>query len=297
MIIAADVTWVGSNRQRLPTPDMLASSPESSTRFPGSHQRSEAGKISQVLLKACLNGPRSPAEHQAIPATPGALARDVALVATAGVGAVHFHAKNAAGFDTLEADDLAAALVAARSVRPTVPLGVTTGAWAVADPKERATLVHTWAVLPDFASVNWHEPGAEALTAALLERGIGVEAGLWHEQAVETWLASPHRDDCFRVLLELPDGLDAADSRRNADTLLAAVTEEVRDHSRLLLHGEGSSCWPVLQYAAERGLATRIGLEDTLELPDGSIALDNLALVRAAFEIIRSLDPSSYRRS
>ena len=297
MIITADVTRVGSNRQQRPTPDMLASSPESCTRFPGGHQRTEAGKISQVLLKACLNGPRSPAEHQAIPATPEALARDVALVATAGVGAVHFHAKNAAGFDTLEADDLAAALVAARSVRPTVPLGVTTGAWAVADPKERATLVHTWAVLPDFASVNWHEPGAEALAAALLERGIGVEAGLWHEQAVEAWLASPHRDDCFRVLLELPDGLDATDSRRNADTLLAAVTEEVRDHSRLLLHGEGSSCWPALQYAANRGLATRIGLEDTLELPDGSIALDNLALVRAAFEIIRSLDPSSYRRS
>jgi uncharacterized protein (DUF849 family) len=276
---------------------MLTSSPESSMRFPGSHQRSEAGRISQVLLKACLNGPRSPAEHKALPATPEALARDVALVATAGVGAVHFHAKNAAGFDTLEADHLATALVAARSVRPAVPLGVTTGAWAVADPKERATLVRTWAVLPDFASVNWHEPGAEALAAALLERGIGVEAGLWHEQAIEAWLASPHRDDCFRVLLELPDGLDATDSRRDAETLLAAVAEEVRDHSRLLLHGEGSSCWPALQYAANRGLATRIGLEDTLELPDGSIALDNLALVRAAFEIIRSVDPSSYRRS
>jgi uncharacterized protein (DUF849 family) len=276
---------------------MLTSSPESSMRFPGSHQRSEAGRISQVLLKACLNGPRSPAEHKALPATPEALARDVALVATAGVGAVHFHAKNAAGFDTLEADHLATALVAARSVRPAVPLGVTTGAWAVADPKERATLVRTWAVLPDFASVNWHEPGAEALAAALLERGIGVEAGLWHEQAIEAWLASPHRDDCFRVLLELPDGLDATDSRRDAETLLAAVAEEVRDPSRLLLHGEGSSCWPALQYAAERGWATRIGLEDTLELPDGSIALDNLALVRAAFEIIRSVDPSSYRRS
>jgi uncharacterized protein (DUF849 family) len=31
-------------------------------------------------------------------------------------------------------------------------------------------------------------------------------------------------------------------------------------------------------------------LEDTLELPDGSIAPDNLALVRAALKIIRSLE-------
>ena len=159
-------------------------------------------------------------------------------------------------------------------------------------------LVRTWSVLPDFASVNWHEPGAEALAAALLERGVGVEAGLWHEQAVEAWSASPHRDDCFRVLLELPDGFNATDSRRTADALLAAVGEEVRDQSRLLLHGEGSSCWPTVRYAAERGLATRIGLEDTLELPDGSIAPDNLALVRAARDITRALDANQrHRRS
>ena len=245
-----------------------------------------------MLLEACLNGPRSPAEHPALPTSPEALARDVASVATAGVGAVHFHPKNAAGFDTLEADDLAAALAAARAVRPALPLGVTTGAWTVADPKERATLVRTWSVLPDFASVNWHEPGAEALATALLERGVGVEAGLWHEQAVEAWLASPHRDQCFRVLLELRDGLTATDSRLSADALLAAVGERVRDQSRLLLHGEGSSCWPAVRYAAERGLATRIGLEDTLELPDGSIAPDNLALVSAARDIIRALDAS-----
>lgn len=136
-----------------------------------------AGKISQMLLKACLNGARLPAEHPALPATPKALARDIGLVAAAGVGAVHFHPKDPAGVDTLEADALAAALVAARSARPAVPLGITTGAWAVADPEERATLVRSWPVLPDFASVNWHEPGAEALTAALLSAGSASKRG------------------------------------------------------------------------------------------------------------------------
>ena len=241
-----------------------------------------------MLLKACLNGARLPAEHPALPATLKALARDIGLVAAAGVGAVHFHPKDPAGVDTLEADALAAALVATRSARPAVPIGITTGAWAVADPEERATLVRSWPVLPDFASVNWHEPGAEALTAALLERGVGVEAGLWHEEAVESWLASPHRAGCIRVLLELPDGLDDAGSRRSADTLLAAVRDKAGDQIQVLLHGEGSSCWPALRYAAERGLATRIGLEDTLELPDGSPAPNNLGLVRAALDIIRA---------
>jgi uncharacterized protein (DUF849 family) len=171
-----------------------------------------------------------------------------------------------------------------------VPLGVTTGAWAAAEPEERDALVRSWTVLPDFASVNWHEPGADALAAALLDRGIGVEAGLWHEEAAESWLASPHRADCFRVLIELPDAVDATQSRRKAATLLAAIGENVGAHTHVLLHGEGSSCWPVLRYAAERGLATRIGLEDTLELPDGSPAPDNLALVQAALEIIRGIE-------
>jgi uncharacterized protein (DUF849 family) len=243
-----------------------------------------------MLLKACLNGARLATEHPALPTTPEALARDIGLVAAAGVGAVHFHPKTPAGVDTLQPDDLAAALVAARSARPAVPLGVTTGAWAVDDPEARARLVGGWVVLPDFASVNWHEPGAEALTAALLERGVGVEAGLWHQEAVESWLASPHRANCFRVLLELPDGLDDTQTSRNADMLLAAVREKVGDQSQVLLHGEGSSCWPALRYAAARGLATRIGLEDTLELPDGSPAPNNIALVRAALDIIRALD-------
>lgn len=50
----------------------------------------------------------------------------------------------------------------------------------------------------------------------------------------------------------------------------------------VLLHGEGSSCWPALQEALQRGLATRIGLEDVLELPDGSPAADNVALIDSA---------------
>jgi uncharacterized protein (DUF849 family) len=57
--------------------------------------------------------------------------------------------------------------------------------------------------------------------------------------------------------------------------------------TEVLLHGEGTSCWPALRHAARRGLATRIGLEDVLELPDGTPAPDNAALVRAATRVLR----------
>jgi len=237
-----------------------------------------------VLLKACLNGPRQRGEHAALPLTPEEIAADAASVAAAGAGAVHVHPKDDDGADTLDADRVADIVTAVRAAVPGLPVGVTTGAWALPDPDERAAAVRSWTVLPDFASVNWHEAGSEAVAAVLLERGVGVEAGLWHVDAVDAWLASPLRDRCFRVLLELPDGLDEARTGAEAELLLGRVAEQAAE---VLLHGEGSSCWPALRHAVRRGLATRIGLEDVLVLPDGTPAPDNAALVRAATRVLR----------
>jgi uncharacterized protein (DUF849 family) len=239
-----------------------------------------------MLLEACLNGPRLPFDHPALPASPRELARDSAQVAAAGVGAIHVHVKDISGVDTLDGEQLAAVLIEIRATSPGLPVGVTTGAWAVADPERRAELVHTWPVLPDFASVNWHEPGAVALAEALLELGVGVEAGLWHSNAVQAWLSWPGRSHCLRALIEIADGLDPIKTVNEADLMLTEVSQGAQDPVPVLLHGEGSSCWPALRYAAKHGLVTRIGLEDTLQLPDGSPAPDNLTLVHEAVKII-----------
>lgn len=231
-----------------------------------------------MLIKACLNGPRRPGDHPALPCAPAALARDAAAVVTGGAGALHVHPKDDDGADSLDPDHVAAVVAAVREAVPGTPVGVTTGAWALRDPELRVAAVRAWTVLPDFASLNWHEDGADAVAAALLDRGVQVEAGLWHLQGVAAWAASPHRDDCLRLLLELPDGLDAGAVDAEAARLLAAVG----DRAPVLLHGMGTSTWPALRLAARRGLDTRIGLEDVLELPDGSPAPDNAALVRAA---------------
>jgi uncharacterized protein (DUF849 family) len=95
---------------------------------------------------------------------------------------------------------------------------VTTGLWAVPDEKQRLSAVKAWTELPDFASVNWHEPGADELADVLLTRGVGVEAGLFH--------------------------------------------------------------------AGRRGVQARIGLEDTLHLPDGATAPGNAELVAAARRLL-----------
>ena len=240
-----------------------------------------------MRLQACVNGARLPREHPALPVSAAELARDVVAVVAAGADSVHLHVKDAAGADTLDAAALAEVLAAVRAAAPGVPVGVTTGAWAAPDPARRSAEIRAWSVLPDAASVNWHEEGAEQVAAALLDLGVAVEAGLWHAEAVAAWTASDLRDRCARVLLELPDGPDDDDARRLADDLLARVGPDVR----VQLHGEGSSAWPALGRAAELGLDTRIGLEDVLTLPDGSPAPDNAALVRAAVDLLRRPAP------
>lgn len=235
-----------------------------------------------MLLKACLNGARHPGEHPALPVTPEELARDAARVRAVGAGAVHLHVKDDRGADTLDGAGLAAVLAAVRCAVPGMPIGVTTGAWTEADPARRVSAVRAWTSLPDFASVNWHEPGAEQVASALLDRGVEVEAGLWHADAVRAWLASPLRQRCLRVLLELPDGPDERETQAQADGLLAMLHRGEGPAVPVLLHGEGSSCWPALRHARTLRLATRVGLEDVLVMPDGSPAADNSALVVAA---------------
>ncbi|MEU1686252.1 3-keto-5-aminohexanoate cleavage protein [Micromonospora sp. NPDC005707] len=228
------------------------------------------------MLKACLNGGRGRREHPAVPVTPDELAAEAVRCAAAGAAAVHVHPRDAGGAESLDPGVIAAAVTAIRAARPGLPVGVSTGAWIAPEPADRVAAVRAWTVLPDFASVNAHEPGAAAVAAALHERDVMVEAGLWTVAAVEAWRRWPAPTG--RVLVEcLAEELDVA--LADATAILAALPA---DRPPVLLHGEGPATWPVLAEAVRRGLHTRIGLEDTLLLPDGTVAPDNVALVTAA---------------
>ena len=48
------------------------------------------------------------------------------------------------------------------------------------------------------------------------------------------------------------------------------------------LHGTEATVWPMMDEAITRGYDVRIGLEDTLVMPDGRIARDNAELVTEA---------------
>ena len=112
----------------------------------------------------CLNGPRGAADGTAVPLTPESMAQAAAEAVAAGATDIHVHPKTPCGRDSLSPRVVAATLEAIRT-RVSVPVGVTTGAWAEPDPEARLARVRGWTVLPDHASVNWHEPGADEVAA------------------------------------------------------------------------------------------------------------------------------------
>ncbi|MCW2563182.1 MAG: hypothetical protein QOD59_3701 [Mycobacterium sp.] len=235
----------------------------------------------KIYLKACINGARTPDAHPNLPVSPEQMAAAALAAHQAGANAVHMHPKSADGVDSLLPQHVDAAVSAVRQSVPGLPLGVTTGYWALPDADARLRAVDGWTVLPDFASLNWHEPGSEDLALLLLSKGLGVEVGIFHAEAAESWAASEIAPHCMRVMIELgPDG-DVA----TADDLLSQVLA-AGSRAPALLHGFDESCWPLLEHAGVCGVQTRIGMEDTLRLPDGSTADDNAALVSAAVQLL-----------
>ena len=238
------------------------------------------------MLKACLNGPRSPAVHSAIPIRADQLAVDAAECAAAGAQAIHLHPRADDGSESLDpavVDSVVEQVAAACGL----PVGVSTGAWIEPDPERRAALVARWTA-PAFASVNLQEDGAADVMRALIDAGIGVEAGVWTVEEADALAATGLADQLLRVLVEPMDGDDGAATRR-----AGAIDERLDAHGIVaprVHHGEGLATWAVLEQALRRGHGIRVGLEDTLVLPDGTRAGSNADLVAAAAELHRGIE-------
>lgn len=240
-----------------------------------------------MLLKAALNGSRTPKEHTSIPTSPEQIANDVQIAASLGAGAIHIHPRNKDGFESLEWPDIETALHAVHKHSSTIPVGVSTGQWIVPDFAARLQLISRWKNVVDFASVNFHEEGAAEIAGKLLELGIGVEAGLFHARAGEMLVQSGFAEKCIRILFEPIDRTvnEALQTLNDMEKVLGL--HNVQNGSRLL-HGYDSTAWPLLKEARKRGYDARIGFEDILTLPDGKEAKSNGELIAAAQQLLRN---------
>jgi uncharacterized protein (DUF849 family) len=238
-----------------------------------------------VIVQAALNGTRTRADHSCVPLTPVEQAIDAQSSIAAGAGAIHVHVRDPHGQESLAAEDVSNTVEAIRRACPGIPVGVGTGAWIIPDLRRRLSEIQSWTTLPDFASVNLHEAGAAHVIELLLEKGVGVEAGIWNAPAAVTLIKSGLAESCLRVLLE------PAEASCSARTNLLQMEEVLKGVTpSRLLHGLGPCAWRLVELAATRGYDTRIGFEDTLRLPDGSTARSNAELVLAARAIIARVE-------
>lgn len=199
-----------------------------------------------------------------------------------GAAAVHVHPRDSAGRETLDPPLVDSTVVAIREAAG-VPVGVSTGEWIEHDLTARTLAVHSWTE-PDFASVNLSEEGALEVMAALTDRGIGIEAGLFSVADVERMVDEGMAEDLLRVLIE-PESESPGEALATARAVHEALDDAGVTAPRLA-HGTGVATWSVLEWAAASGLDLRVGLEDTLTMADGSEAADNPELVSAAAALL-----------
>lgn len=180
------------------------------------------------------------------------------------------------------ADTCEAVVRAVREACPGLLLGFSTRAAIEPDWERRLRLIRSWRVRPDFVSVNYWESHPLDLSRALGELGIGVEAGLSGPADAQSLLASGLQPQ--RVLVEI------SEPQPETAVELAAATDQLLDEGglscRRVHHGYDLTTWRVITAAVERGHDFRIGLEDTLLLPDGRLARDNLELIQAARSVL-----------
>ena len=111
----------------------------------------------------------------------------------------------------------------------------------------------------------------------MLSLGVAVEAGLAAPAGAERLVTSGMAMHCLRVLLEPAEASVSAalGTVAEVESLLPPAGTTPR-----LLHGTGATTWPLFVEAVRRGYDGRLGLEDTLLLPDGTAAADNEDLIQ-----------------
>lgn len=233
-----------------------------------------------MRIVACLNGDRRPGAHPSLPVSPDQLAADAHAAVAAGATEIHVHPRGASGAESLEPQAVGVLMQTLRREGPDVPISVTTSLSAESDPWRRYDLVQRWAAsaLPDAATVNLHEPGSVDLVHLLNDRRVRVEAGVWTVDAARILVATGV--EVAAVLVE-PTHANTQDALANAADIEAVLDRSGPDAPRML-HGTDATAWPLLEAALAAGRDIRIGLEDTLRLPDGADAEDNAELVAHA---------------
>ncbi|HEY5197048.1 MAG TPA: 3-keto-5-aminohexanoate cleavage protein [Solirubrobacteraceae bacterium] len=230
------------------------------------------------MVQCALNGDYGPEDHPDVPVTLEQLVADSAACSAAGATSVHLHPRRAAdGVESLAPETHDAVVAAVRAAVPTLEISCSTQEDIdLGGAADRSTAIRLWKCPPDVVSLNLCEAGVIELGSALVDAGIGIEAGVFTLDDADALLAAPWARGIHRVLVEVIFEHDDDEAVR----LARAIDERVAVLGRpRLWHGDARANWAVVDAGLAAGVDVRVGLEDTLIGRDGGPAPANAAQV------------------
>ncbi|HYD64127.1 3-keto-5-aminohexanoate cleavage protein [Azospirillum sp.] len=246
--------------------------------------------MTPLIITVAPNGARrGKADHPAIPLTPDEIGREAARCRDAGAAMIHLHVRDAAGRHTLDPDAYRAAIAAVRrEAGPDLLIQATTEAVGIYTAEQQMAAMR--ALRPEAFSAAVRElvpdAGAESAAAGFLAEqahaGTLVQHILYDDADVARF------DDLMRrgVIPETNAGVLFVLGRYTA-----GQQSDPRDLLPFLNAWTRPLPWAVCAFgrreaacmaaAAALGGHVRVGFENNMDLPDGTRAPDNAALVSA----------------
>ena len=244
-----------------------------------------------VLLAVAPNGARrKPADHPALPMTPDELAVTAAACREAGAAMIHLHVRDAAGAHCLDAGLYRDATRAVRAaVGDRMIIQITTEAVGRYEPAEQMAVVE--AVRPEAVSLALrelcpdaaHEPAFARFLDFLDRERIAAQFILYDAADVARLVDLAGRGvvpDASPPVLHVLGRYAACGRSAPADLLpfLSAAAGRFPDFMVCAFGADEAACGVT---AALLGGDVRVGFENNLHLPDGTVAPDNAALIAA----------------
>ena len=242
------------------------------------------------MIQCALNGDYGPDDHPDVPVTLDELVRDAVACRAAGARSVHLHPRRPSdGIESLSAEVHDSVVGAVRAAAPDLEISCSTQEDIdLGDAPDRIAAVRAWTSPPDVVSLNIAEDGVIELGDALLEVGIGIEAGVFTLEGADALLAAPWAGRVHRVLVEVIYEHD----NECAVALARAIDDRVAILGRpRLWHGDARANWAVIDAGLAAGVDVRVGLEDTLIGRDGGPAPSNPDQVSATIAHVALPDP------
>jgi len=247
---------------------------------------------------------RSKKDHPALPLTLEEIAATAKACFDAGASAIHLHVRDEDGVHSLDAGRYRDAMAAVSDAAPDMQIQITTESAGVYDVATQQACLRN--VLPAAASVSIREMARDA--------GIAKNVYSFADEArivVQHILYSPR--DVTQLKRWMSEGV--VPSRMNSVIFVLgryqpAVLAKPSDLFPFLAATEGMDLnWAICAFgrnelacayaALQRGGNIRIGFENNIELPDGTLARDNTETITLAVAEGRSLGlcPASSKKA